>query len=320
MKPILVGSKALEFYQSNLSNNIQVHLKERMNKSKDIDLMFIDSKSYDSFLSSNPYELKQNYNVHSDTIVDKFSTRHIVYKDKAQESYIECYIPLKEDCTTSRLFDFVSDMKETEDFYVANVDMLYTIKMSHRFLKNSPHFYKTMWDILFMRSAFTASIFDQDWYQQRMKETYDYSSYKLNVKSKDFFTSNFDYIYDHDSIHRAVAVLDMPAYEFYIKPGSEVFCSKEMFFNSPKSIRILGVLEETYVLALERSQIPSGFKVDPKVSFMMALEKVCTSITSGWFREYAWENFHIVERLYEENYVQNFHNGLKNGIVKKFEG
>ena len=42
----------------------------------------------------------------------------------------------------------------------------------------------------------------------------------------------------------------------------------------------------------------------------MALMKVCTSITSGWFREYAWENYDKVLDLYnelgEDDYVQRF--------------
>jgi len=44
--------------------------------------------------------------------------------------------------------------------------------------------------------------------------------------------------------------------------------------------------------------------------FEMALMKVCTSITSGWFREYAWENYQKVLDLYdslgEDDYVKRF--------------
>ncbi|WP_457832940.1 DUF7275 domain-containing protein, partial [Staphylococcus aureus] len=60
----------------------------------------------------------------------------------------------------------------------------------------------------------------------------------------------------------------------------------------------------------ERHQIPNNFNPDPTGSFMYALEKVCTSITSGWFREYAWENYHKIvamhKKLGKTDYVKRF--------------
>lgn len=86
--------------------------------------------------------------------------------------------------------------------------------------------------------------------------------------------------------------------------------SKELFFAASERVRLCGVYEETCVLALERSQIPYDFKPDARWSFEMALMKVCTSITSGWFREYAWENYDKVLDLYDEmgenNYIERF--------------
>ncbi len=81
--------------------------------------------------------------------------------------------------------------------------------------------------------------------------------------------------------------------------------------------RLYGVLEEAYVLALERSQIPFAGKVTPRQSFDIAIEKVCTSITSGWFREFAWENYDKVVELYRDDYVEKFKAGVDKGIVKK---
>lgn len=210
---------------------------------------------------------------------------------------------------------------------VAPLDVLYLLKMSHRFKKDSPHFLKTMKDIHFMRKL-GAKIPEEleDTYKLRQKESYNYGHPNLNVKSKDFFKGDeVPYVYDHDTIHEAVAVLGDPAYKSYMKDDSEVMTSKEKFFAQPKHIRLLGVYEEACVLALERSQIPFGEDVDgptPKQSFMMALSKVCTSITSGWFREYAWENFQVVVKLYEQmgqdDYVARFKANLH--MVKPYEG
>lgn len=211
---------------------------------------------------------------------------------------------------------------------VAPLEVLYLLKMSHRYKKNSPHFIKTMKDIHFMRGLGVTTIPEalEEIYKLRQKESYDYSHPNLNVNSKDFFKGDeVPYVYDHDTIHEAIAVLGEPAYKSYMKDGSEVMTSKEKFFAQPKHIRLLGVYEEACVLALERSQIPFGDDVDgptPKQSFMMALSKVCTSITSGWFREYAWENFQVVVKLYEQmgqdDYVERFK--ANHHMVKPYEG
>ncbi len=220
---------------------------------------------------------------------------------------------------------------------VAGLDHLYTLKMSHRYLKNSPHFRKTRDDIMLMRKR-GAKIFDNGWLKRREDETYWYKHPKLNVEKKDFFKGDgVEYVYDHDTIHVSMAHITdhwlrlddtgrplkwgkkVPAYTLYMEEGAEVKCSKEKFFKEPEFTRLYGVLEEAQVLALERSQIPFRGKVDPRKSFDIALQKVCTSITSGWFREFAWENFDVVESMYEPDYVDRFWKAVDDGIVRKLE-
>lgn len=205
-----------------------------------------------------------------------------------------------------------SSLNKTYDGYVAPLNVLYMLKMSHRFKRNSPHFYKTMRDIHFMRGL-GAEITDdlKEIYKLRQKETYNYSHPNLNVKSQDFFNGDgVPYIYDHDSIHEAVALLDRPAFTYYMQEGAEVLVSMDKFFEVDEKIRLLGVYEETCVLALERSQVPFNFEVDPVKSFHTALMKVCTSITSGRFRTYAWENYGKVSAFYDvmghDDYVNRF--------------
>ena len=207
---------------------------------------------------------------------------------------------------------------------IAPLDVLYLLKMSHRYKKNSPHFFKTMNDIHYMRSLGAKIPTElENVFKLREKETYDYSHPNLDVKSKDFFKGDeVPYVYDHDTIHEAVAVLGVPAYKSYMKDDSEVMTSKEKFFAQENHIRLLGVYEESCVLALERSQIPFNFEVPARQSFVMALSKVCTSITSGWFREYAWENFGVVMKFYdsmgETDYIERFKANQE--IVKPFKG
>lgn len=210
---------------------------------------------------------------------------------------------------------------------IATLDTLYTLKMSHRYRKNSPHFAKTMQDIHVMR-AMGAKIPDSlaDWFKEREKETYDYGHPSLAQTKANFFAGDgVDYRYDHDSIHLAVKLQDRPAYDYFKPDTSEVYCSKEMFFNCSETIRLNAVYEESCVLALERSIITHPGVLTPESAFRKALEKVSTSITSGWFREYAWENYEAVLQLYEsltkagKGYVTLFEAGLANGTIKPFK-
>ncbi len=207
------------------------------------------------------------------------------------------------------------------DLYVPSIGLLYALKMSHRYLKDSPHFLKTMRDIQEMRNnGAIIPLQYLNWYKRREKETYHYQHPNLNRSKKDFFTmdAGVPYKYDHDSIHRAVALFDKPAYNYYKPDENDVLTSKSMFFALDEKYRLAGVIEECYVLALERSIIPYP-DTAPKWSFDKALEKVCTSITSGWFREYSWESYDKIQDMYDPEYVNWFKNGLESGVVKNYE-
>lgn len=144
------------------------------------------------------------------------------------------------------------------------------------------------------------------------------SGYKLNVNKKEFFTDNVPYKYDHDSLHLAVAWPHLPAYMHYMQDNAEVMCSKDKFFSLRERMRLEGVFEEACVLALERAIIPHG--TDPTKAFEIALEKVCTSITKGWFREYAWENYDKVRAMFNPDRLMGLYaDGLNRGTIKPYK-
>ena len=200
----------------------------------------------------------------------------------------------------------------------ANVDTLYMLKMSHRYKKNSPHFLKTMKDIQIFREE-GACIPDYDLYEARMDATYEYAHPNLRRTKEEFFITSGElkYEYDHDSLHQAVAHLPRPMYTYYAVDGEQVLSDRSKFEALEEPLKRYGVLEEAYVLALERSVIPFG--TDADTAFFMALEKVCTSITSGWFREYGWENYDEIVAMYyeDDSYIQKFHEAVKSGVAKK---
>lgn len=202
----------------------------------------------------------------------------------------------------------------------ADPNVCYALKMSHRYLRNNPHFKKTMSDIRLLREegcVIPEEFYDFDWMGQREEETYDYGHPKLNQSKKNFFdTEGVEYKYDHDSIHQAVKHLDKPAYTYFKPHENEVYCSKDLFFKQDKRVQLYSVLEEAYVLAIERSLVPFEGVLNTRQAFTMALEKVCTSIASGWWREFAWEHYHEVRELFDQSYYTKFKTGLTTGVVK----
>jgi len=128
------------------------------------------------------------------------------------------------------------------------------------------------------------------------------------------------YVYPHDDIHAIVALNELPAFNYFKEDAAEVKCSKEKFFKCDESIRLAAVYEESCVLALERHQIPNNFSPSPEKSFLISLEKVCSGITSGWFREYAYDNYDKVLDLYHKrgksDYVDRFSKAIQSERIK----
>lgn len=201
--------------------------------------------------------------------------------------------------------------------YVASPDVILALKLTHRYLKNSPHFYKTMDDIrLLRRLGYKVPECLAEWVKKREAETLDYKHPVLDQSKNNFFGGDgVNYVYDHDSIHEAVKIFDVPAFQKIKIDAADVLCSKEKFEQQSMFVRIATVLEEAYVLALERHQIPNNFKPDPRKSFDIAMVKICTSIASGWWREFAWENFETIEKFYDSIYINKFWHAQLTGML-----
>lgn len=258
-----------------------------------------------------------------DIYIDSRFNNEVTIAKNDSNLILEISRPLSNNST--RLLLDLTDFSSNNFVYASN-DILYTLKMSHRYLKNTVHFNKTRHHLKYLK-ALNCEIFDQIWLTLREKETYNYSHPNLKVDKSSFFNSNFDYIYDHDSIHESVKLGSRPAYTEYMLYNEQVSCCKSKFDNLDRKTKLLGVLEESLVLALERVQIPNDFNVDPKLSFMIALEKVCTSITSGWFRDFAYDNYDNVVILYDtisksltnSFYIDMFKNSLANNQILPYQ-
>lgn len=233
-----------------------------------------------------------------------------------------------EDSTAKSLLKIIEETHENtgnlfdmEDVMIPPTSVLYMLKMSHRYRKDSPHFLKTMEDIHYLRNEMFAVIPKDHawWYFAREKETYQNELPKLNVSKKEFFNNSTSiYTLDHDDIHMAIKLLNRPAYEYFKPDENEVYCSKDMFFKLPYRTQLLAGYEEACVLSIERSIHPYP-DVKRKWAFDTALMKLCTSISSGWFREFCWENYYQIQDLYDVEYVDRFYEELYNGNIKNFK-
>lgn len=211
-----------------------------------------------------------------------------------------------------------------EGFLAVHPSVVLALKVSHKYKKNSRHFRKTMRDIQKLKSlGFKIPKALSAWMKDRKAWTYNYKHPKLDgATKKDFFSDDgINYVFDHDDIHVAVKHLDQPAYRYFQPDGEEVATSKEDFFAAPRAVQLHAVLEESYVLSLERAIVP--FKLESyehrKRAFDTALEKVCTSITSGWFRKFAWDNFDEINEMYDQEYVERFWKEVEAGNVNPFD-
>ena len=228
---------------------------------------------------------------------------------------------------TEMLMDLVEGDKESVETpfgWVPNLDMLFTIKSSHKYLRNSPHFWKTLVDYHILKKVGCKVRPEyQEFLKLREKETYWYKHPKLNQSKDGFFADdNIQYVYDHDTIHESVARDNgKPAYTNYMKDGAQVDCDKNKFFNvCSQETRLNGVIEEAAVLAIERSLVPHPGVWTPEYAWKFALSKVCSSITSGWFRAFAYENALEILKLYPVGYWEKFQEDVKSGLVKPFTG
>lgn len=209
--------------------------------------------------------------------------------------------------------------------YAASPNILFMMKMAHRYKKFhisvlEKFFLKTRNDIMFYRDK-GCVIEDQELYDLREYHSYPYKHPALNVTKDEFFQDDgIEYVYDHDSLHEAMKVMEVPSYTRYLMDGEQVKVDRSKWDTLPRGLKIDGVYEEACVLALERAVIPHD--ADPDWAFRVALIKVCTSITSGWFREFAWENYdtvmyrHEVQKILGAPYNKKFVSALENNIVK----
>lgn len=191
---------------------------------------------------------------------------------------------------------------------VVNPVGIMLMKRSH--LHRPIGFEKHIRDYHFLKERIQSNLINDEYFtllKKRTKATKDKYGDKhpsLKQNKKEFFDDYVKKVYEHDDIHYAVAYYDEPIYEKLKLNQDTVFCEKDLWNNLSHDDKIKCVREEMFVIALERFLIP-----DPRMPAKFATDKslfrICTNLTSGWFRDFAIDNWPEI-RNYEYDFVGKF--------------
>jgi len=116
---------------------------------------------------------------------------------------------------------------------------------------------------------------------------------------------------------------ERPMFEKIKIDPDKVACSKEKFFSLTETQQRQCVQEEAYVIALERAMIPMLFEgeaiANPYEAYKWAVMRICTTLCSGWFREWALENYSNVMFWYDKSYVEKFLRAVESERIERIQ-
>lgn len=204
--------------------------------------------------------------------------------------------------------------------FVVNPKGLYLIKRSHihrplKFVSHIIHLQHLKKEAGYLNGA------DLNFLAERThltKQKYPDRVPSLNKTNEAFFDDQVTKYYVHDDIHEIMAYGPRPMYLKLKKDFGLALCQRKLWDLLSDVEKTQCVAEECRVIALERFIIPalvSGKKHMPAfMAFDKALEKVCTTLTSGYFRDYAIDNWAAV-RAIQGDFLSIFHN-KKEGLTR----
>jgi hypothetical protein len=210
------------------------------------------------------------------------------------------------------------------DRFVAPVEILYSLKRSHRFLAR--HWEKHIRDYHLLKSWVGGVDSIPEITKVKQAETkHTHKEPSLQKTKDEFFKDDVsNHTFEHDQIHEIMAHRKRPMFEYIKTDKTNVACSKEKWAALPEIDKRRCVLEEAYVIALERGVIPmlyEGKKVATNESCLQwALMRIGTTLTSGWFRDYAVENYPAIWNMRDKKYGQRFLKAVEAGKIKPIAG
>lgn len=122
----------------------------------------------------------------------------------------------------------------------------------------------------------------------------------LNQSVEDFFDDAVSKKYNHDWLHELYAYYDLPLYTRLQADKNKAWCSRDLWYNLEKSDQLKCIAEEAYVIATERFLVPKDWDYPAKLAYMKALNKICTTLCSGYFRDAAIDNYPSLVLMFDQ--------------------
>ncbi|CAM6054480.1 unnamed protein product [Sphagnum tenellum] len=123
---------------------------------------------------------------------------------------------------------------------------------------------------------------------------------KLAMTNEAFFAKSakaVGRVIEHDRLHEIVAYGDRPLFEKFKTDLSLAILDKNLFNQASLIDQLRLVREETMVIALERYIIPALPNIiDIEGAYGKALQRICTTLTSGWFRDFAIDHWSEIQK------------------------
>jgi hypothetical protein len=142
------------------------------------------------------------------------------------------------------------------------------------------------------------------------KLAYPQGNPSLNQSNEDFFDDAVKKVYDHDFIHELAAHYDKPLYTRLKYDDSKAWCEKDLWDQLSHEDKVKCVQEEAYVIATERFLVPKDWSGVYGEAYVKAVKKICTTLTSGWFRDFSIDNHPQIVRSYDKGKLEYIRDNL----------
>ena len=144
---------------------------------------------------------------------------------------------------------------------------------------------------------------DKKYLEERTLATYKYFNERhpnLNQSVEGFFDDYVTKKYNHDWLHELFAHKDKPMYTYMQTDPSKAWCNKSLWDEFTFQEKLWTVAEEASVIATERFLVPQDWNYNSRRAYYNAMQKVCTTLCSGWFRDFALDNYEACLLEYDE--------------------
>jgi hypothetical protein len=298
---LIVGSKALKHYYPDFPRKVN-----------DIDLIGFKKNAEILIKLLDPLTIKETNNT---ILLKNIQNKNDLYDTDNVE------ILLADNSKSLKMY-----LDYDKDNLFASKEVLFSIKKSH--IHFPIKFKKHIHDYCFLNDKLDGidkleSITEIN-YQETEERFGKLKTPNLNVSVNEFFDQSKDYvqpIFIHDDVHKIMAHYDKPLYQKMQNEKNKAKCDRTLWTIFSFEEKCLCVLEEAYVIALERKILPMLFKggkyFSSDESFDWALSRICTNLTSGWFREFATNNYFTIKMLYNNKYVEKFLTAYENGDIHR---